>query len=149
MNNSEKTIRIGAKLLQHDQSLTDSEYHEYRMKLDRALARAERREKQARIVVVVSFAVALALMFVGGGRLLGSFDPFDKNATITSVTLGVIYCAAAVLFWVSIASYFSRFRPQAREARDNVRDAHIFEIQRDICSLRKQIEAISHLRHPE
>ncbi len=149
MNNPEQTERFGAKLLQHDESLSDAEYHEYRMKLEQTLARAERREKRAGVVAVVSFALALVLMFVGGSRLLGSFDPFDKNSTILSVTLGVIYCSAAVLFWVTMAAYFSRFRPQTREARDDLRDARILDIQRDICQLRRQIEAISQFRRPE
>ena len=91
-------------------------------------------------IAVICFVVAFALMFVGGSRILGSFDPWDSNATVLSVTLGVIYCAASVVFWVALASYFSRFRPRTREAKDTIRDARVLELEHEIKELRKQIE---------
>jgi hypothetical protein len=81
-------------------------------------------------------------MFVGGSRVLGSFDPFDKDATLISVTLGVIYVVAAVLFPLSFGFYFARYRPGVRQARDHIRDASILTIQREISELRNEIAAL-------
>ncbi len=144
MTNPQKTGRLAAGLLEHEDPLNEAEYKEYRMRLEDALTRAERNEKMTGVLSVTCFVVALILMFVGGSRVLGSFDPWSKDATILSVTLGVIYCVAGVVFWISLASYFSRFRPRTRQARDSIRDANIIELRREIGELRKQIEAISH-----
>lgn len=143
MTNPQKTGRLAAGLLQHEDPLKDSEYKEYRMRLEDALTSAERKERLTGTVAVACFAVALVLMFAGGSRVLGSFDPWSKDATFISVTLGVIYCIAAVVFWIALASYFSRFRPKTRQARENIRDASISELRHEISELRKQIEAIS------
>jgi hypothetical protein len=135
---------FGKELLRQDDWLNESEYKEYRMKLENSLNRAERNEKLVGRIVATCFVVAFALMFVGGSRVLGSFDPWDDGATIISVTLGVVYCIAAVVFWVGLASYFSRLRPQTREAKDNIRDARLLELERQIQVLRTEIkEAIN------
>jgi hypothetical protein len=135
---------FGKELLRQDERLNESEYKEYRMKLEDSLNRAERNEKLVGRIVAICFIVAFALMFVGGSQVLGSFDPWDDGATIISVTLGVIYCIAAVVFWVGLASYFSRFRPQTREAKENIRDARLLELERQIQVLRSEIkEAIN------
>ena len=147
MTNSHNTSRFAAQLLQQDEPLSDSQYKEYRMKLENALTTAERREKLARRVVVVSCVVSFTLIFVGGSQIFGDFDPWSKEATIVSVTLGVIYFLAAVIFPLSLASYYSRFRPRVREAKEQIRDASILDLQREICELRKQIAATS--RHED
>jgi hypothetical protein len=131
------------QLLQQDEPLNESEYKKYRTNLEDALNRAERNEKLVGRIAVICFVVAVALMFVGGSRVLGSFDPWDNNATVLSVTLGVIYCAAGVTFWFAIASYFSRFRPRTREAKDTIRDARVLELEHEINELRRQIEGTS------
>ena len=148
MTNSEKKTRFVAQLLQQDEPVSDSQYREYRMKLDIALTRAERKEQVARHVVVASCVVSFALMFVGGSRIFGDFDPWSKEATIVSVTLGVIYVLAAVIFPISLASYYSRFRPRVKEAKERLRDACILDLQREISELRTQVEAISHHDDP-
>jgi hypothetical protein len=79
-------------------------------------------------------------MFVGGSQVVGSFDPWDDDATIVSVTLGAIYCVAGVVFWIALASYFSRFRPRTREVKDNLRDARMLELEREITELRREIK---------
>ena len=141
MTDANRANRFAERLLQQDEPPDASHYKEYRMKLENALTAAQRRERLAGHVAIVSFVVALALMFVGGSRLVGPFDPTDKDANWVSVTLGVVYCLAAVLFWVSLASYFSRFRPAVRDARERLRDADILALTREIGELRKRIEA--------
>jgi len=141
MPNSQNTTRFATQLLQQDQPLSDSQYKEYRMKLENALTTAQRRQKQAYRVAVVSCVICVTLIFVGGSQIFGSFDPWDKSANIVSMTLGVIYLFSAVIFPLSIASYYSRFRPRVREAREQLRDASILDLQREICELRKQIAA--------
>lgn len=137
---TESPSSFGKQLLRQDEPLNESEYKKYRKNLEDALNRAERNEKLVGRIALICFVVAIALMFVGGSRVLGSFDPWDSNATVLSVTLGVIYCAAGVVFWVALASYFSRFRPRTREAKDTIRDARVLELEHEIKELRKQIK---------
>lgn len=133
--------RFAAQLLQQDQPLSDPEYKEYRMNLECVLSRAERREQVARYVVLVSLVLSLVLMFVGGSKVLGDFDPWSTRSTSISVVLGVVYVAATVLFWVSLASYFSRFRPGIRNAQDQIREAMLHDVQRQLRELREQLNS--------
>ena len=143
MTEPEKKTRLGAQLLRQDESMNNSTYEEYRMQLEESLTRAERREKQAGVVAVVSFVIALVLMFVGGTQVAGAFDPWDEDANALSITLGVVYAVASVLFWLALAAYFSRFRPRVRQARDDLRDAHIVKLQHEVAELRREVAAIS------
>ena len=118
------------------------------MKLENALTTAQRREKLAGRVVVVTFVISFVLMFVGGSKLVGEFDPTSKNANIVSMTLDAIYFVCAVTFPLSLASYYSRFRPKVREAKEQMRDTNILDLQREIYELRKQVATISQNRDP-
>ncbi|MCA9057912.1 MAG: hypothetical protein KDA85_05415, partial [Planctomycetaceae bacterium] len=113
------SLRSG--LLQQDTIFTDTAYEEYRMTLNDALDRAERNEKRTGWTAISCFVIALGLMFVGGSQVVGSFDPTDKDATAVSITLAAIYAVSAIVAWLALASYFSRFRPRTRQAKENIR----------------------------
>jgi hypothetical protein len=148
MPSSHETSHFGMQLLQQDKPFDDSEYKEYRMKLENALNTAERREKLAGRVGGVSIVVTFALMFAGGTRVFGSLDPWSTDATIVSVTLGAVYWIAVVAGAVGLASYYSRFRPRVREIKEQIRDTHLPALQCEIAELRKQIGAISRRNDP-
>ena len=136
-------MTFGARLLQQDEHLSAAEYEEYRVKLDVALNRAERSEKLLIWVAAVSFAVAVALMFVGGDQTFGPFDPSEPGANAVSITLGVIYVVAGILFWLSLAAYFLRYRPRLTQAKLDIRDANILTLKGEISELREQLAGIS------
>lgn len=138
-HDSENDFR--AELLRQDEAV-DSEYERYRRKLELALSKAEQTERLVSWLAAVSFAIAFALMFVGGSRVVGSFDPTEQGATAISVLLGVVYAAAAVLFWLCVAFYFLRFRPRVKLARDDIRDADILELRRQVSELRNEVAAV-------
>ena len=131
------------QLLQLDKPLSDSEYKEYRMNLEHALATAERREKLAAYIAGVAFVVAFVLMFAGGSRVFGSFDPWSKDATILSVTLGIVYAIAMLTWPIALATGFSRFRPRIREIKDQIRDTNVLALRSEIAALRKQMSAMT------
>lgn len=126
-------------LLKQDETLSDSQYKDYRMNLEKALSAAERKEKLTGHVAAASFAVALILMFIGGSRILGAFDPWSKDANPLSVTLGVIYCLASVTWPLALAVGFARYRPAVGTAKERIRDAMILDLQREIRDLRRRI----------
>jgi TRAP-type C4-dicarboxylate transport system permease small subunit len=131
------------QLLAQDQSLTDSDYKEHRMKLEHALTIAERREKLTVRVAGTSFVLAFILMIVGGTNVVGEFDPWSKEATILSVTLGVIYAISAITWPIALAVGFSRYRPRVRELKDQIRDTSLLALHSEIAELRKQIGAMA------
>ncbi len=143
MPSSHETSHFGMQLLQQDKCFDDSEYKEYRMKLENALTTAERRERLAGRVAGAAVVVAVVLFFVGGTKVVGGFDPWDKDATILSVTLGAIYGAAMIAWPVALAIGFSRFRPRVREIKEQIRDTSILALQGEIAELRRQISTIS------
>ena len=129
---------FASRLLRQDEPPTDAEYREYRRRLEDALAAAERRVRVTGYVVVGSCVVSLTLMFVGGSKVLGDFDPWSRDATAWSVAAGVVYVLATGLFFLSLASYCSRFRPRVRDAKDQLRDTAILGLQRQLRELREQ-----------
>jgi hypothetical protein len=131
------------QLLRQDTPLNDSEYKEYRMKLDNALKSAERRETMAGRVALAAFVVSAILMFVGGAKVFGDFDPTSQGATFVSITLGVIYVVAGITWPVALAVGFSRFRPRVREIKEEIRDNSILALQCEIAELRKEVAALS------
>jgi len=131
---------LAAALLRHDSFPSEAQYQEYRHMLDKALQRAERRLAWTGRVVIGSAMISLTLLFIGGSKLLGDFDPWSKGATPLSVTAGVVYIVATALFFLSLASYYSRFRPRVRETREQMRDMVILDLQRQLRELRAQLE---------
>jgi|GEM_PF-4710685 len=41
--------------------------------------------------------VSLTLMFVGGSKIIGAFDPWSKEANVWSVAAGSVYLLATVV----------------------------------------------------
>ena len=142
MANSTPTIQFAAQLLRQDQSLTELEYKEYRMKLELSLSKAELAEKRAVTVAAGSFAVAMALMFVGGSKIVGDFDPWSKGATALSVMLGGIWVLCSVTWPLACAAALTRFRPRVKDLKEQLRDASILALHSEIAELRKQISSI-------
>lgn len=143
MNNADPTNRLASQLLKLDEPLSTSGYQEYRMSLENALTAAQRREKVVGRIAGIAFAAGLLLMFVGGSQVAGDFDPWSKNATALSVTLGVLYVAAAVTWPLAMAVYFSRLRPRIRELKEQLRDATLLALQNEVAQLRQQVATLA------
>jgi len=143
MPDSHDTSRFALQLLAQDQSLTDSDYKEHRMKLEQALTIAERREKWTVRVAGTSFVLGIILMFVGGTKVFGEFDPWSTDATILSVTLGLIYAISTITWPIALAVGFSRYRPRIREIKEQIRDTSLLALHSEIAELRKQIGAMA------
>lgn len=121
--------------------LAGDEYERYRSQLKSALARAEFKERLAYRVCLVSGVISFSLTFAGGSRIFGSFDPWDSTATPVSMALGIVYLVASILFWVLMASYYSRFSPHTRRAHDALRDEQICQLERSVAELGELIRA--------
>lgn len=130
---------VSSKWLAQDPWIQGGDYDDYRAKLARTIDSAEGRERLAFWVCAVSGVVSFLLLFVGGSEVTGSFDPWSKSATALSVTLGAIFVASSILFWVLIAAYYSRFRPQTRQARENLRDIQQLQLAARIEALQKEM----------
>jgi hypothetical protein len=131
---------FASRLLRQDEPVREAVYQAYRDRLEVALRAAEWRENWAGRVVAVACVVSFALMFVGGSKWLGDFDPWSKDATALSVTAAVVYLLATLTFFLGLASYYSRFRPGVRDAKERLRDAAILDLQRQVRELREQVE---------
>jgi len=140
MSDSKPPESFSAQLLRQDGALTDSHYQEHRMQLEQRLARAEIIERRAKWIVIAAFFIAMALSFVGGSRVLGSFDPTDSNANALSVTLGVIFWIANITWMIGVASYYSRFRPGTRRARERLMENTLQELQQEVRELRARLD---------
>ena len=143
MSSSPEKSRFAEHLLEHDEPLPPSDYKAYRMNLENALASAERREKLAARTALAAFVVSAVLMFVVGSRVFGDPDPWSRNATVWSVSLGAIYAMASIVWPLALAVGFSRFRPRVKEIKEQIRDTGILALQSEIRELRKQVDAMS------
>jgi hypothetical protein len=141
MGKSHISENFGSKLLQQDMSLYSERYKEHRMQLERHLTQAESRERLTKRVVVGAFLVAAAVFPIIASRVFGGPDPYDKDATVLSVGAGVIYVVAWAVFFIGTASYYSRFLPRVRRAREELRDESIRELRREVAELRQLVES--------
>ncbi len=135
---SQHTDSLGERLLREER-LDKSEYEEYRMNLETALTRALRMEKITFHVCWGALVLAMILMFVGGSQIVGAFDPFDNNANALSVTLGVVFVIANIVWPLSLASVYSRLRPRIRFVKDEIHDAKIEALQFEVTKLREEL----------
>ncbi len=141
MNSSLSTNRLASQLLQLDEPLTDRQYKEYRMSLESALTLAQSRQKLTGRIAVTAFAVAMILMFVGGTKLVGDFDPWSDDSTLLSITLGGINVIANVTWPIALAIYFSRFRPKIADIKEQIRDTSLLLLQTEVAELRREVNA--------
>ena len=139
-HNSMKSI--SSQLLAHDARETGDQYLDYRNQLTRALDAARRSERIAYWICAVSGPVSVVLMFVGGSKVLGSFDPWSNDATPLSMAAGVIYVVSLIAFCVGLASFYTRFRPRTRAAEDNLRESHWMQMAAQLATLQKDVEIL-------
>lgn len=139
-HNSMKSI--SSQLLAHDARETGDQYQDYRNQLTRALDAARRSERIAYWICAVTGPLSVALMFVGGSKVLGSFDPWSNDATTLSMGAGVIYVASLIAFCIGLASFYSRFRPRTRAAEDNLREVHWMQMAAQLATLQKDVEML-------
>ncbi len=143
------TRGFASRLLRQDEPLSELKYQAYRTRLEAALTAAERRVKAAGWVVVASCVLILTLVYLSAGNLLGDFDPWSEKASVGSVGAAVVYGLATVTFFLSLASYYSRFRPGVRDARERLRDESLLHLQRQIRELRELVERNLHHDEPD
>lgn len=140
MNEPIATGSFASKLLDQDDVITSDRYKEHRMQLENQLAKAESQERWMKRVAMGSLVVAAAVFPILASRVFGGPDPYDKDATILSVGAGVIYAAALAVFFLGTASYYSRFLPRVRHAREAFQQESLHELRREIADLRRLVE---------
>lgn len=136
-----QTESLSTRLLQQDAALHAPCYEEHRMELERKLAQAESRERLTKRAVVGAILVAAALFPLLASQALGSPDPTDKNATVFSIAAAAVYTLAWVVVFIGVASYYSRFLPRLRRAREELQQESIRELRREIHELRELLIA--------
>jgi uncharacterized membrane protein len=138
MKPTEPSKHLGDQLLQQESSSSGAEYDDYRKKLEAALERSERRKTLVGRVALIAFVTSFVLMFVGGTRVVGSFDPWDARATPLSMILGVIYFLSLVVAPVALVSFVVRWL-QVGKARGQMRDLAVEQLQREVRQLHEQL----------
>ena len=131
----------GTKLLQHDSTLNSPRYEEHRMDLERKLTQAERREALAHRVAVGALVMAVITGVLCASQVAGSADFGDKSATPLSIAITVLYVVSLAVFGIGFASYFSRYRPAVRQAREQLVLESIRELRHEVRELREMVEA--------
>ena len=134
-----------SKLLEQDPVFHTPRYQEHRMQLEQQLLRAQGRERVLTWVVAGAFLTAVVTTFLAVSRTFGGPDPYDKSATVLSVTIGVISVLARAVFFIGMASYLSRFRPRIRRLREELRDETIRESRDEVRELREEVRELRRL----
>ena len=143
MGKADASGNLRSKLLQQDESIHSERYKEHRMQLEHRLIQAESHRRLTKRVVVGALLIAAALFPVAASRVFGSPDPYDKDATFFSIAVGGMYIVACAMFFIGMASYYSRFTPRVRRAREELRDESIRELRREVAELRQLVEGSS------
>ena len=139
MNTLNKSNSFQTLLVQQEYSLSRQPYQDHRMQVEARLAQAERYQKHSKVVGFIAILLAAGMFPIVASGAIGSADPFDKNANILSVSLALLYIVACIVGAVSVASFYSRFSPRTRQAREDLRDEMLREMRSDLAALREQI----------
>ena len=115
------------------------------MQLEQKLDRARLWERRTFWVVVVSLVLAFGLLPVSASKLFGPADPTETGANWLSVLIGVIQVGATIVFWLGLASYYSRFRPAVQRVSDQLRDQTMLEVLSELRDLRREVESLKSL----
>ncbi|MBI1311076.1 hypothetical protein GC176_07185 [bacterium] len=112
------------------------------MKLESALDQLERREQFILKLCKLFVVITIALMILGGSEVLGGFDPWNANANILSITLGIIYVIFAVSTAMLAAYYFSNLRPTTRQTRDTLFQHSLSEMAQALDAIREEVRSL-------
>lgn len=137
-----------SELVEQDRLTQGGEYKTYRARLARSIESAKRRERIAFRVCAVAGVISSSLMFVGGTRIVGSFDPWSAEATVISMFLGAGFLTSTIVFWVLLASYYSRFRPRTRQAHEDLRDLQLLRLESQVETLQLQVSLLTREQGP-
>lgn len=136
------------QLLRQDVALQSPRYQEHRMQLEQQLQRAERNEQIVYWVVVVAVVIAGAAFLWIAARNARGVDPWDRDATVLSVAVGVVYAAAAITVMFGLAAYYGRLRPATRELKEKLVLESIREIRQELRELKQQISSTQDRQQP-
>lgn len=128
------------RLLEQDEVMGSDRYKEHRMQLEQQLVRAEARKRLAKQVVICAILIAVGVFPLVGSGVLGSPDPYDKNANWLSVSAGGVYFLSIAIVFIGLASYYSRLNPGVTRAREELRDESIRELQKEVSRLSRMVE---------
>ena len=131
-----------ANLLRQDESLHSERYKEHRMQLEQSLTQAESRERVTKRVVVGAIVVIAILFPLLASHVFGSPVPFDKDATVLSITAGAIYTIAMAMFFVGLAANFWNL-PRLRRTRKGLQEETIRDLRHELAELRQLVEGYS------
>lgn len=132
---------LGTRLLKQDPTLNSPRYEEHRMELERKLTQAERREVLAHRVAVGALVMAVISGALIASRVAGSADIGSDSATPLSIAITLLYIVSISVFGVGLASYYSRYRPAVRRAREQLVLESIRELRGEVRELRQKIDA--------
>lgn len=147
MSKPKHETSFSEQLLQQESSFQQTRYQEHRMNLEEQLNRLEIREKHVLSACKILLVITFILMFVGGSEVLGGFDPWNENANILSVTLGLLYLICAVSCPMLAAYYFSNLRPTTRRTRDDLLHYSIKELSLTVEQLGEEIAELKKNRN--
>jgi len=150
MANSKQGRRFAESLLAQDQSMSESQFKEYRMHLEEKLVSAVRLEKRMRLVTIVAWiaAIVLPLAVAVIDRIARGMTPLPPirlglppevhaaPGTFANA-LGVIYMVTISVAWLVGLVYLIRSRPSLRRARDEYQAVLLTDLQRQIAEMKR------------
>ncbi len=148
MNKSNRSNDFQTLLLKQESSLFHPQYQEHRMQIEARLTRAEHLQKIVKVTGTVAILLAAGLFPVIASGCLGSADPWDKGANVLSVSLAIFYWVNCVVAALCIASFYSRFSPTIRQAREDLRDELLLEMRHELADLREQVANLKPAQNP-
>lgn len=140
MSDFQKPNDFTRRLLEQDELIRSDRYKEHRMQLEQQLVRAEARKRLTKQVLIGATLIAAGVFPLVGSGILGSPDPYDKNANWLSVSAGAVYILSISIVFIGLASYYSRLAPGVNRAREDLRDESIRELHKEVARLARMVE---------
>jgi len=133
-------------LVAQDPPLTEQQYREHRMQLEKALTNASRREFRVRMTVLVLWSLYLILVMVVPALAIG-FAKGGQNKFLSAYPL-VMYLLLIVTL-VETVSYFVRFLPARLRAGSALNRNTLLDLDRRFTELSNRIDQATKENRPE
>lgn len=117
------------------------------MELEQRIVLAEKQTHRIKLGTITAGILAAGLFPVVASQVLGSADPFDSHATITSVLLMVTYVVCTAGFFLGLASYYSRCLPRQRQIREQLQLETLQELFQEVRALRTEVNHLHSQRN--
>lgn len=141
MTESHHSREFADELVSQDNGVSQFDFGEFRMNLDKTLESIERRARSVRRASLVASAITIAVLLLAVFLML-LFQNLSMATAMKWVTviLGVCFYLSLIVAGVLLILYQYKYRPAVERAKSDLQLSMIADLQRQIATLSQRLD---------